>query len=235
MPVVDVGAVRDVYDVVIVGAGAGGGVVAAVLAEAGARVLLVERARRHTDAELRGDHLHGKRLAIYDPTAGPGPGHPRVLADPDGGERVVDCAGDPWAWGLNAMAIGGGTRVWQGMAWRFMAEDFEMATRYGVPDGSSLVDWPIGYDDLAPYYDKVEWEIGVSGQSDGPLVARIAPHARVPDATVARPTRPGRRSARRPTGWDGAGGRCRWRSTACPVRAAPPARAAPSASVTRRR
>jgi len=172
VPYVEAGAVRDAYDVGIVGAGAGGGVTAAVLAEAGARVLLVERARRHTDAELRGDHLHGKRLAIYDPTAGPGRGHPRVLADRDGGEHVVDCATDPWAWGLNAMAIGGGTRVWQGMAWRFMPEDFEMATRYGVPEGSSLADWPIAYGDLAPYYDKVEWEIGVSGQSDGPLVAR---------------------------------------------------------------
>jgi choline dehydrogenase-like flavoprotein len=42
-----------------------------------------------------------------------------------------------------------------------------MATRYGVPDGSSLQDWPIGYDDLEPYYEKVEWEIGVAGDPDG--------------------------------------------------------------------
>jgi len=167
IPVVET--VRDAYDAVIVGAGAGGGVTACVLAEAGMRVLLVERARRHTNAELTNDHLHGKRAARYDPVAGPGPGHPRVLA----GAGVVDPVTDPWAWGLNAMAVGGGTRVWQGMAWRFMPEDFEMATRYGVPEGSSLADWPIGYDDLAPYYDKVEWEIGVSGQSDGPLVARF--------------------------------------------------------------
>jgi choline dehydrogenase-like flavoprotein len=173
VPIVDVGAIRDAYDVVIVGAGAGGGVAAAVLAEAGMHVLLVERARRHTNAELRGDHLHGKRASRYDPVAGPGPGHPRVLAGRDDEGRVVDAVTDPRAWGLNAIAVGGGTRVWQGMAWRFLPEDFEMATRYGVPEGSSLADWPIGYDDLAPFYDKVEWEIGVSGRSDGPLAERF--------------------------------------------------------------
>jgi choline dehydrogenase-like flavoprotein len=96
-----------------------------------------------------------------------------VLVGRDGEVRVVDSVTDPSAWGLNAMTLGGGTRVWQGMAWRFMPEDFEMATRYGVPEGSSLADWPIGYDDLAPYYDRVEWEIGVSGQSGGPLAERF--------------------------------------------------------------
>jgi choline dehydrogenase-like flavoprotein len=160
---------RGRYDAVIVGAGAGGGVTACVLAEAGLRVLVVERARRHSVAELRDDHLHGKRAALYDPVAGPGPGHPRVV---DG--ALVDVVEDPWTWGLNAMTLGGGTRVWQGMAWRFCPEDFEMASRYGVPDGSTLSDWPIGYDDLAPYYDRVEWEIGVSGASSGPLTDRFA-------------------------------------------------------------
>ncbi|HWT25072.1 MAG TPA: GMC family oxidoreductase [Solirubrobacteraceae bacterium] len=176
VPVIAPDAVRAHYDVVVVGAGAGGGVVAAVLAEAGAQVLLLERAPAHTDAALRGDHLRGKRAAVYQPTAGPGPGHPRVL-EAAGRARVVDCATEPWAWGLNAMALGGGTRVWQGMAWRFMPEDFAMASTYGVPARSSLADWPVGYDALAPYYDKVEWEIGVAGESGGPLVART-PRAR---------------------------------------------------------
>ena len=69
------------------------------------------------------------------------------------------------------MALGGGTRVWQGMAWRFMPEDFAMASTYGVPEGSTLADWPFGYDELAPYYERAEWEIGVSGE-EGPLTAR---------------------------------------------------------------
>ena len=59
------------YDVVVVGAGAGGGVVAAELANHGHRVLLVERASPMSDGALRGNHLQGKRIAAYDPTAGP--------------------------------------------------------------------------------------------------------------------------------------------------------------------
>src|SRR5262249_13864686 len=87
-----------------------------------------------------------------------GTGHPREV---DG--NLVEALEDPWTWGLNALTVGGGTRVWQGMAWRFSPEDFAMATTYGVPAGSTLSDWPIGYDDLAPDYARVESEIGVSG------------------------------------------------------------------------
>jgi choline dehydrogenase-like flavoprotein len=49
------------------------------------------------------------------------------------------------------------------MAWRFMPQDFRMKTTYGAPEGSTLEDWPVSYDDLEPYYEKAEWEIGVSG------------------------------------------------------------------------
>jgi choline dehydrogenase-like flavoprotein len=53
--------------------------------------------------------------------------------------------------------------VYGGQAWRFMPQDFRMASIYGVPEGSSLADWPISYDELAPYYERTEWEIGVAG------------------------------------------------------------------------
>ena len=164
------------YDVIVVGAGAGGGVAAAELAEAGRHVLLVERARPHRNSDLRGNHLQGKRLAEYDVTAGPGSGSPRVLEQPDGSTTVLPGDGNGFDYGLVAMTLGGGTRLWQGMAWRFYPEDFRMADEYGTPEDSTLANWPFGYDELAPYYDRVEWELGVSGDGSG-VLGRRTPRA----------------------------------------------------------
>ncbi|MET0902748.1 MAG: GMC oxidoreductase [Acidimicrobiales bacterium] len=166
------------YDYVVVGAGAGGGVTAGVLAEGGARVLLLERAPAHANDDLRGDHFRGKRAALTQVTASPGPGHPRVIVQPDGSPLEVPSA-DHEMWGHNAMAVGGGTRVWQGMAWRFFPEDFAMASTYGAPEGSTLADWPFDYDELAPYYERAEWEIGVAGE-EGSLTARTPRHRGYP-------------------------------------------------------
>jgi choline dehydrogenase-like flavoprotein len=171
--------VRWEYDAVIVGSGPGGGTAARVLSAAGARVLLVERARPLADADLSGDHIHGKRMAIACPTAGPGAGHPRVVEEPDGSVWTADGVGSGYAWGLNAMCLGGGTRLWQGMAWRLLQEDFRMASLYGVPAGSSLADWPVTYEEMAPFYDRAESELGVSGAS-GALTRRLPGHPGYP-------------------------------------------------------
>ncbi|HEX4901499.1 MAG TPA: GMC family oxidoreductase, partial [Acidimicrobiales bacterium] len=149
--------------VVVVGAGGGGGVVACVLAEAGARVLVVERG-----AAVVGpghDHLRNHRTKAHGLGPTGGPTEPRVV-DADGSVRVVDRPWDP-AWHAGARVVGGGTRVYGGLAWRFLPDDFRMASRYGVPEGSSLADWPLTYDDLAPHYDWVEWEVGVCGDPAG--------------------------------------------------------------------
>jgi choline dehydrogenase-like flavoprotein len=53
------------------------------------------------------------------------------------------------------------------MAWRYLPQDFRMRSTYGAPQGSSLEDWPISYDDLEPYYEKAEYEIGISGDYSG--------------------------------------------------------------------
>ena len=83
-----------------------------------------------------------------------------------------------------------------------------MATRYGVPDGSALADWPITYDDLAPFYEQAEWEIGVAG--DGRAHPARGDRARgLPDAARSRRTssRACSRAAR--PRWDGRPDRCR--------------------------
>lgn len=90
-----------------------------------------------------------------------------------------------------AYGFGGMTSVYGAQAWRFTPEDFTMASTYGVPAGSALADWPIGYDDLEPYYTQAEYEIGVCGSDAGHAGAtrRSRPYPMPP----MPPTRSGRR------------------------------------------
>jgi len=152
------------YDAIIIGAGAGGGVVAGVLAEAGKRVLLLERGPALDASSVKRDHLRNQRFERYGNNAGPEPAaNPRVLVTPEGEERVLYPTQEGYH--NNAAVVGGGTLVYGAQAWRFLPDDFRMASVYGVPPGSALADWPIGYDELAPFYQRAEWEIGVAGDS----------------------------------------------------------------------
>ena len=146
------------YDVIVVGSGAAGGIVACDLAEAGKHVLLLERGRELSFADVGRDHLRNQRLAIYGHNAGPDlNGNPRVFVDPEGRSRIV--RPHELDYHNNAACVGGGTRVYGAQAWRFHPDDFRMATRYGIPRGSSLADWPITYETLEPYYERAEWEL----------------------------------------------------------------------------
>lgn len=153
------------YDVIVVGLGAGGGVAAAELAANGLKVLAVDRGDYLSYEQVGNDHLRNFRLSRYGHNLAPDEAAgPRAWADNTGNEQVVE---RPWdkRWSALPQTIGGGTRVYQGMAWRLLPADFALASRYGVPDGSSLADWPIGYEDLEPYYSEIEWTVGVSGDA----------------------------------------------------------------------
>ena len=182
------------YDAVIVGAGAGGGVAAAVLTRAGLRVLVLERGENLGYEQIGTDHLRNYRLSAYGHNIPPGPeaGH-RVAVGPDGVERVVP----PWAreYGALPYTVGGGTRVYQGMAWRLTPADFCLASTHGVPEGSSLADWPFGYEELEPYYTRIEHELGVCGDGrahkNQGARSREYPMPPLPDNTEAQVLRHG--------------------------------------------
>ena len=147
---------------VIVGAGAGGGIVAQQLAEAGLTVVLLERGKWYTAFDCRKDDLHNQRTSVLGCAFGPDDErYRRVVVDPNGKQRVV--VPSDGAYSNNAACVGGGTFSYGAMAWRYLEKDFRLRSTYGAVAGSTLDDWPISYQDLEPYYTKAEWELGVSG------------------------------------------------------------------------
>jgi len=153
-------------DAVVVGAGAGGGIVAKELAVAGLSVVLLERGKWYTAFDCRKDDLRNQRNStLGNSTGADDERDPRVVVGRDGRERMVRASEGEYQ--NNAACVGGGTFTYGAMAWRFMERDFHLRSTYGAVAGSTLEDWPITYADLEPYYEKAEWEIGVSGD-DGP-------------------------------------------------------------------
>jgi choline dehydrogenase-like flavoprotein len=133
-------------DAVIVGAGAAGGVLAKELSEAGMKVVVLDAGpSRDPQRDFASDELAMQSLGWQD-------------------TRIVD-GSDPLTMGHNncGRGIGGGTVHFTGVFLRFHEADFKARSFDGVAE-----DWPISYRDLAPYYDKIEKEVGVSGPKKFP-------------------------------------------------------------------
>jgi len=145
-------------DVVIVGSGVAGSLVATVLARGGAKVLVLEAGQRVD---------RGRAVANFlaSPTKSPNspyPPHPNVPQpdEDDIGAYYVQ-AGPETFNTLQARVVGGTTWHWGGLAMRYRPDDFRMRSAFGV-----AVDWPLGYDDLEPWYGEAERELGVAGPSN---------------------------------------------------------------------
>ena len=147
---------------IVVGAGAGGGIVAKELSVSGLSVVLFERGGWATYDDTDTDELISQRTTVLGNAYGPDDlRYRRVIANADGSSKIVL----PSEGGYNNVAacVGSGTVSYGAMAWRYMQEDFKLKTIYGPVEGSTLEDWPITYEELEPCYEKAEWEIGVSG------------------------------------------------------------------------
>ena len=151
---------------VVVGAGAAGGIVAKELAVAGLSVVLLERGKWYTANDCRKDDLRNQRTTLLGNAFGPeDEGNMRVWIDGTGEAHTA--LASEGGYQNNAACVGGGTLSYGAQAWRYLPQDFRMKSTYGAPQGSSLEDWPISYDELEPFYEKAEYEIGISGDYSG--------------------------------------------------------------------
>ncbi len=193
------------YDAVIVGSGAAGGMAAHVLTSKGMKVLMLEAGKKlDVEKELRsmewpydhprrGDAPPGSHALsfneytvrqrpyaansafkhVYSYVGGWGGTDyvKNILVD----EKNHPYTGTPYAW-VRARALGGKTNIWGRLALRLSDYDFKAKSRDGYGD-----DWPIEYKDIAPYYDRVDRYLGISGHKEN------LPH--LPDSLFQRPTK----------------------------------------------
>src|SRR6202166_685533 len=159
-------------DVVIVGMGAAGAVLAAELCQAGMQVPGLDRGPRLTTADFKPrDELRFFQRQDLRPN----PKRQPVTWRPNARARANPLRS--LSYGNQA---GGGTVHYGAVSWRFHEDDFRARSRtierYGaaaIPADSSLTDWPLSYQDLEPFYDRAEYEIGVSGKARNLLGQKI--------------------------------------------------------------
>lgn len=143
-------ALDDSSVVVIVGSGAGGGTLANELARQGVDVVVLEAGGRLTIADFRNDDIAMFGLFSWlDERTTSGSWS---VARTSPGLPVWTCKG-----------VGGTTLHWAGCALRFQPHEFRARTTYGEISRASTMDWPIDYEELAPWYDRAEDKMGVTG------------------------------------------------------------------------
>ncbi|UEM06994.1 GMC family oxidoreductase (plasmid) [Skermanella rosea] len=146
-------------DVVIVGSGVVGGLAAHALAARGHSVILLDAGPRIDRVEaverFRASPTKGSNAPYENPWYAPQPD------DADFDSYYVQTAGQKTFQGLYVRGVGGTSWHWTGHAERHYPNDFRMKSAYGVG-----VDWPISYDDMLPYYLRVEREWGVAGDDN---------------------------------------------------------------------
>ena len=167
---------RETHDVVIVGSGATGGWAAKELTEAGLRVAVLEAGRRLDPSKDYSEHkrpydmpFRGRRYSSQEHQAHQPIQKQCYQCDEytdhlfvDDTEHPYTMPSDrPFAW-IRGRHVGGKSIMWARQSYRLSDYDFKATSRDGFGD-----DWPIDYAEIAPYYDRVEQFIGISGQAEG--------------------------------------------------------------------
>ncbi len=152
------------FDVCVIGSGAGAGPIAYRLSEAGFSVVVLEKGPWLTERHFTKDELACCRRAVYSPALRD---EQHVIEQPggDGQWRAQATSQSGWSF-WNGNCVGGSSNFMSGYFHRLKPVDFKLRSTFGPIEGANVVDWPIAYEDLEPYYAKVERLVGVSGKAE---------------------------------------------------------------------
>src|SRR5215475_7670460 len=152
-------------DFLVVGSGISGGIMAKQLSAAGFDVVVLEQGDYLHDKDFRYDQLkRTSRSSLLATDA-----NPVTFRQTDKEKAILTSA---FHYGR---CVGGGTVHYSGSSWRHHESDFRERSIFGPIAGSGFDDWPVTYDELEPYYTKVEWEIGYSGVGEPARSSRSGP------------------------------------------------------------
>jgi len=150
------------YDICIVGSGAGAAPVAYELSRTGYSVLVVEKGPYLTEKDFTKDEIAVSRRNIYTPRLWE---EQHVIETYNSDGSIDKVTGKESGWNFwNGSMVGGSSNLMSGFFHRMKAVDFTLRSSFGAIEGANVVDWPITYDDMEPYYAKVEQVVGVSGR-----------------------------------------------------------------------
>ncbi|MBL4659250.1 MAG: GMC family oxidoreductase [Alcanivoracaceae bacterium] len=143
--------------VCIIGSGVGGGPVAYEVAKAGHKVIVLEKGGWFNEQDFKKDEMLGRRRVFRSKMKD----ERHVLSEPDGDGEFSDSTTSQF-WGGNI--VGGASNFMSAYFHRLKPQDFRLLSEFGAIEGANIVDWPISYEDMEPYYAKVEQLVGVSGK-----------------------------------------------------------------------
>jgi len=150
------------YDICIIGSGAGGSPIAYELSNAGFNVVVLEKGKDYKEEDFNKDELAVCRRDMFTP---PLKEEQHVINQRNEDGTVTRFVGSEYSWNFwNGSMVGGSSNLMSGYFHRMKPNDFKLKSVYGNINGANVVDWPISYEDLEPYYAKVEKVVGVSGK-----------------------------------------------------------------------
>ena len=149
-----------IYDVCVVGSGAGAGPIIYELSRAGLKVCVLEKGNIYNEKDFSKDELLVRR-SIYTPNLKEQ--YHTIEEFIDGSWQKFPTYETGWSF-WNGTLLGGSSNFMSGFFHRLKPNDFKLASTYGVAKDSNIVDWAISYEELEPYYTKVEELVGISGE-----------------------------------------------------------------------